>query len=87
MSHADGVERRKERAIFETDRHVVVGDVTLPPEGYQSRFSDLINREGVEFIPLTNAQVTTVAGGETTRHDFVVVGRTHIKLAYPVPSV
>ena len=33
-----------ERAVFETDRYVVVGDVTLPPEGYQSRFSDSLNR-------------------------------------------
>ena len=36
--------RRKERVRFETDRHLVVGDVTLPPEGYQSRFSDAVNR-------------------------------------------
>lgn len=84
MSHADGVERRKERAVFETDRHVVVGDVTLPPEGYQSRFSDLINREDVDFIPLTNVEITAVAGGETTRQDFAAIGKAHIQLAYPV---
>jgi len=34
----DYSQRRTERAAFETDRLLIVGDVTLPPEGYQSRF-------------------------------------------------
>ena len=42
--------RRVARAAFETDRLLVVGDVTLPPEGYQSRFSDSLNRAELEFI-------------------------------------
>jgi hypothetical protein len=85
MGHADGVDRRKERAIFETERHVIAGDVTLPPEGYQSRFSDLLNREDVDFIPLTNVEITSVLSGEATRRDFLVIGKAHIHLAYPVP--
>ena len=40
MDQGDKIERRVERAAFETDRQLVVGDVTLPPAGYQSRFSD-----------------------------------------------
>jgi hypothetical protein len=50
----DQSEKRVERAAFETDRLVVVGDVTLPPQGYQSRFSDSLNRDGLEFLPLTD---------------------------------
>jgi hypothetical protein len=83
---ADGVERRKERAIFETDRYLIAGDVTLPPEGYQSRFSDSINREEIDFISLTNVEITPIGGGETTRRDFVVVGKAHVRLAHPVPG-
>ncbi|HWP32326.1 MAG TPA: hypothetical protein VNL97_01115 [Solirubrobacterales bacterium] len=83
MNQAEGVERRKERAVFETERHIIVGDVTLPPEGYQSRFSDLLNREGVDFIPLTNVVVTSIATGEETRRDFIAIGRAHIHCAYP----
>jgi hypothetical protein len=83
---ADGDERRKERAVFETDRHVIAGDVTLPPEGYKSRFSDSLNRDGLEFIPLTNVEVTAVVSGEVTRRDFAVIGKTHVKLAYPAES-
>ncbi|MDX6600999.1 MAG: hypothetical protein QOF13_201, partial [Solirubrobacterales bacterium] len=45
MGAGDEVERRIERAAFETDAHLIVGDVTLPPAGYQSRFSDSLNRD------------------------------------------
>jgi len=79
----DGVERRKERATFETDRHLVVGDVSLPPEGYQSRFSDSLNRDDLGFIPLTDVEITSIVTGETVRRDFIVLGKVHVKLAYP----
>jgi hypothetical protein len=82
MNSAGGVERRKERATFETDRHVISGDVTLPPEGYQSRFSDMLNREDVDFISLTDVEITSIATGERTTRDFLVIGKAHIHLAY-----
>ncbi len=83
MDSAGGVGRRKERAIFETERHIIIGDVTLPPEGYQSRFSDMLNREEVEFISLTDVVVASIATGEETRRDFLVIGKAHVYLAYP----
>jgi len=60
-------ERRVERVQFETDRQRIVGDVTLPPEGYQSRFSDSLNRVDVTFIPLVDAEVSSIMGGEQRR--------------------
>lgn len=84
VNPVDSAERRRERAMFETDRHLVAGDVTLPPEGYQSRFSDSLNRVDVAFIPLTNAEITSLDNGEVTRRDFVVLGKAHVKIAYPV---
>lgn len=84
MTQIPQVEQRKERAVFETERHLVVGDVTLPPEGYQSRFSDLLNRSDLGFISLTNAEVTAIVSGDVTRYEFIVLGKAHIKLAYPV---
>jgi hypothetical protein len=78
--------RRTERAAFETDRLLVIGDVTLPPEGYQSRFSDSLNRAELEFLPLTNCEVTTLADGETRHQDFLVLSKRHVRLAYPVGS-
>lgn len=86
MDGSDGVEQRVERAVFETDRYRIVGDVTLPPEGYQSRFSDLLNREDLVFVPVTNAQVAALGGGEAERYRFLALGKAHIRIAYPLPE-
>ena len=67
MNERDHIERRVERAAFETDRHLVVGDVTLPPAGYQSRFSDSLNRVDVDFMPLTNVEITSLARRQSQR--------------------
>lgn len=76
--------RRPERVLFETDRHLIVGDVTLPPEGYQARFSDAVNRPEVAFIPLLDVEISPLAGGETEKREFIVLAKAHIRLAYPV---
>jgi len=79
-------DRRRERILFETDRHVIVGDITLPAEGYQARFSDAVNRTDVAFIPLLDVEITPLSGGEAAKHDFVVLAKAHIRLAHPVES-
>jgi len=78
--------RRVERAVFETDRQLVEGDLTLPPAGYQSRFSDSLNRGELEFVPLTNAKVTSLKSGDVSELPFVVLSKRHIRLAYPSPE-
>ena len=83
MERESGSPRRKERVVFETDRHLVIGDLTLPPEGYQSRFSDAVNRADVAFIPLLDVEISPLGGGEATRHDFLVLSKAHIRIAYP----
>lgn len=75
--------RRVERAVFETDRQLVEGDLTLPPAGYQSRFSDSLNRGEFEFVPLTNARLTSLDDGKVTELPFVVLSKRHIRVAYP----
>jgi hypothetical protein len=80
----EGIERRVERAVFETDRQLVVGDVTLPPSGYQSRFSDLLNRADLEFVPLTNVEITSLADGAVSQRPFAVLSKRHIRLFFPV---
>jgi hypothetical protein len=84
MEGQSGSPRRKERVVFETDRHLIVGDVTLPPEGYQSRFSDAVNRADVAFIPLLDVEISPLGGGETKRRDFIVLAKDHVRLAYPL---
>jgi hypothetical protein len=80
----ESIERRVERAVFETDRHLVVGDVTLPPAGYQSRFSDSLNRVDLAFVPLTNVEITSLTDGKVSERPFVVLAKEHVRLSYPV---
>lgn len=76
--------RRRERIVFETDRHIVIGDVTLPSEGYQARFSDAINRADVEFLPLVDVEIAPLESGAAERRDFIVLAKRHIRLSYPL---
>jgi hypothetical protein len=84
LEQQDYSARRVERAAFETDRLLVVGDVTLPPEGYQSRFSDSLNRADSEFLSLTDCEVTSLADGVKAHRDFLLLSKRHIRVAYPV---
>lgn len=79
-------ERRIERVQFETDRQRIVGDLTLPPEGYQSRFSDSLNRVDMTFIPLVNAEVSSIMGGDVEKRPFMVVSKSHVRIAFPVDT-
>jgi hypothetical protein len=83
---ATQTERRVERAAFETDRELVVGDVTLPPTGYHSRFSDTLNRSDSEFISLTDVEITSLQDGRVTERPFVALAKRHIRYAFPVRS-
>ncbi len=77
-------ERRIERVQFETDRQRIVGDVTLPPAGYQGRFSDSLNRVDITFIPLVNVEVSSIMGGDVERLPFIVVSKAHVRIAFPI---
>ena len=76
------METRTERVVLETPRHRIIGDLTLPREGYRSRLSDFLNRGDVSFIPLTNAEVTSIDGNGTKHHEFLAVAREHVQLAH-----
>jgi hypothetical protein len=73
---------RRERVVLETERYRIVGEVTLPAEGFQGRLSDLLNREGIQFIPLVNATVSGRNGEQPEERPFIAVAREHIQLAY-----
>ena len=70
--------------VLETDRAQIVGDLTLPREGYRSRLSDFLNRGDLEFVPLVNVEIRALEGGERQGRGFVVVARRHIRMAYPL---
>jgi hypothetical protein len=88
LEQTDDHRRRTERAAFETDRMLVIGDVTLPPEGYQSRFSDSLNRPDFSFIPVVDVEIWPIDGaGEVVRRPFIVVGKQHVRFAFPIEEV
>jgi hypothetical protein len=78
------MESRIERVVLETDRHRIVGDVTMPREGYRSRLSDFLNRGELDFIPVTNAELSPLNGGAPETRSFIAVARTHVQLAFPI---
>jgi uncharacterized protein DUF6812 len=77
------MDSRVERIVLETDRHRIVGDLTLPREGYRSRLSDYLNSGDLDFIPLVNAELTPLDGASAETRDFVAVARAHVRLAFP----
>jgi hypothetical protein len=77
------METRVERVVLETEQHRIVGDLTLPREGYRSRLSDFLNRGDLDFIPLVNVEIQSTNGGQSEERPFIAVARTHIHLAYP----
>jgi hypothetical protein len=80
------METRTERVVLETPSHRIIGDLTLPREGYRSRLSDFLNRGDVNFLPLVNADVESHNGGsaESLHREFIAVARDHVQLAYPL---
>ncbi len=77
------METRIERVVLETGRHRIVGDLTLPSEGYRSRLSDFLNRGDLNFIPLVNAEISAMNSGPPVNRSFIAVAREHVQLAYP----
>jgi hypothetical protein len=82
------METRTERVVLETESHQIIGDLTLPREGYRSRLSDFLNRGDIAFIPLVNAEIIPRGGNEDpqVRREFIAVARDHVQLAYPLSS-
>lgn len=81
-----GAEIRRERVVLETERYTIVGEVTLPAEGFHSRLSDLLNREGVQFIPLIDATISGRDGEPPILLAFIAVARDHVQIAYEASS-
>jgi hypothetical protein len=76
------METRIERVVLETPKYRIVGEMTLPSEGYRSRLSDLLNKQDVAFIPIVNAEISPLSGGEAEKRSFIAVGRGHVEVAY-----
>ena len=78
------MDKRIERIVLETAHYRIVGDLTLPREGYRSRLCDYLNNGELDFIPLANAVISPLGGrARASAREFIAVARTHVQLAYP----
>ena len=68
--------------MLETARYRITGEVTLPAEGSRSRLSDLLNREGLNFIPVSNAEIVSRENDHRERIQFIAVARDNVQIAY-----
>jgi hypothetical protein len=81
------MDMRVERIVLETERHRIVGDLTLPRDGYRSRLSDFLNQGDVAFIPLADAEIAPIdEPADAVRRQFIAVAREHVELAYPADA-
>lgn len=76
--------RKSQRVTVETSTHAIHGLVTLPSEGYRSRFSDLLNRQDLDYLSMSEVEKVPLGGGESTRHSFLAVARRAILFGYPI---
>jgi hypothetical protein len=78
------MEMRVERVVLETEHQRITGDLHLPREGYRSRLSDYLNRGDDHFVPLANAEITSLGNGngQVEQRSFLAVARNHVTLAY-----
>ena len=76
------METRVQRVVLETTRFRIVGNVTLPTEGFRTRLSDVLNRQDTGYIPLVDVELTPAEGGETQKLGFAAVARTSIEIAF-----
>lgn len=80
----NSISKRQERVYLETERHRLMGTLTLARDGYRSRISDLLNATERDFIPLTDVTVELLDNdGPGTHHAFMAIARRHIVFAIP----
>ncbi len=81
-----GIDRRRERIRIETQRHRIVGFITLAREGYRSRVSDVLNAPERDFITLTEVSVQPLPEGPVELHPHLTIARHHIIFAVSAPE-
>lgn len=81
-----GMDHRRERIRIETERHRIVGELTLARDGYRSRVSDVLNAPERDFLTLTDVSVEPLAGGPVELYPYLTLARRHIVFAVAAPA-
>ena len=76
-----GIDHRRERIRIETERHRIIGELTLARDGYRSRVSDVLNAPERDFLTLTEVTVEPLSGGPVELYPYLTLARRHIVFA------
>jgi hypothetical protein len=82
----EGIDHRRERVRIETERHRIVGELTLARDGYRSRVSDVLNAPERDFLTLTEVTVEPLEGGPVELFPYLTLARRHIVFAVAAPE-
>ena len=89
MATDSGAAQRKEMVVVPVvillDAYRVEANLHLPPQG--SRFSDAwetVMRDQRDYIPVTDARIQTIEGGEVVKSPFIEVRKADIRAVYPI---
>jgi hypothetical protein len=80
------MDTRVQRIVMETTRFRIVGDVSLPTEGFRTRLSDVLNRADTGFLSLVNVELTPIDGGDKQSLPFVAVARNQVQIAFELEN-
>jgi hypothetical protein len=72
------MDHRRERIRIETERHRIIGELTLARDGYRSRVSDVLNAPERDFLTLTDVSVEPISGGPVELYPYLTLARRHI---------
>lgn len=81
-----GMDHRRERIRIETERHRIIGELTLARDGYRSRVSDVLNAPERDFLTLTEVTVEPLSGGPVELYSYLTLARRHIVFAVAAPA-
>jgi hypothetical protein len=82
----EGMDHRRERIRIETERHRIMGELTLARDGYRSRVSDVLNAPERDFLTLTEVAVEPLEGGPVELFPYLTLARRHIVFAVAAPE-
>lgn len=77
--------RRDAHIKIFTSQFKIVGKLLVPAEGAMTRLTDTLNMPDKHFLPITDAEVTSLATGKVIRSNtFVAINREDVQIILPI---
>ena len=77
--------RRDSHIKIFTSQFKIVGKLLVPAEGAMTRLTDTLNMPEKHFLPITDAEVTSLMTGKVLRSNtFVAVNRDDVQIIMPI---